>query len=125
VLPTGAELQVLEQVGDWLRVDAGGDRGFVSAAWIQRVGTGRPLQPTPPPAPTPPTGALQIPPGASAIDRQVANTWNRFGGLLIDHAQRLGIDPAVATGVFITTCNDVIAVLAFFLITSRLYLAGI
>jgi len=35
------------------------------------------------------------------------------------------IDPAVATGVFITTCNDVIAVLAFFLITSRLYLAGI
>ena len=35
------------------------------------------------------------------------------------------IDPAVATGVFITTCNDVIAVLAFFLITSRLYLAGL
>ncbi|HEX5787640.1 MAG TPA: magnesium transporter [Woeseiaceae bacterium] len=35
------------------------------------------------------------------------------------------IDPAVATGVFITTCNDVIAVLMFFLITTRLYLAGI
>jgi magnesium transporter len=35
------------------------------------------------------------------------------------------IDPAVATGVFITTCNDVIAVLVFFLITTRLYLAGI
>ena len=35
------------------------------------------------------------------------------------------IDPAVATGVFITTCNDVIAVLAFFLITSRLYLSGL
>lgn len=35
------------------------------------------------------------------------------------------IDPAVATGVFITTCNDVIAVLMFFLITTRLYLAGV
>lgn len=35
------------------------------------------------------------------------------------------IDPAVATGVFITTGNDVIAVLAFFLITTQLYLAGI
>ncbi len=35
------------------------------------------------------------------------------------------IDPAVATGVFITTGNDVIAVLAFFLITTQLYLAGL
>jgi magnesium transporter len=35
------------------------------------------------------------------------------------------IDPAVATGVFITTGNDVIAVLAFFLITTQMYLAGI
>jgi magnesium transporter len=42
--------------------------------------------------------------------------------VLLDYVD---IDPAVATGVFITTCNDVIAVLAFFLITSRLYLAGI
>ncbi|MEM7318013.1 MAG: magnesium transporter, partial [Pseudomonadota bacterium] len=35
---------------------------------------------------------------------------------------RLGFDPAVATGVFITTSNDVVGVLIFFLIATTLYL---
>jgi magnesium transporter len=35
---------------------------------------------------------------------------------------RMGIDPAVSTGIFITTGNDVFGVLAFFLIASALYL---
>ncbi|MBY8975347.1 magnesium transporter [Rhodobacteraceae bacterium NNCM2] len=34
----------------------------------------------------------------------------------------LGLDPAVATGIFITTSNDVFGVLTFFLIASQLYL---
>jgi len=36
--------------------------------------------------------------------------------------ERLGFNPAVATGVFITTSNDVIGVLVYFLIASALYL---
>jgi magnesium transporter len=32
------------------------------------------------------------------------------------------IDPAMATGIFITTGNDIIAVLVFFLVASLLYL---
>lgn len=34
---------------------------------------------------------------------------------------RLGIDPAMATGVFITTGNDILSVLIFFLLVSLLY----
>ncbi len=37
--------------------------------------------------------------------------------------QKLGVDPALATGPIITTSNDVIGVLAFFLITTSVYLA--
>jgi magnesium transporter len=35
---------------------------------------------------------------------------------------RLGIDPAMATGVFITTGNDIMAVAVFFLMVSLFYL---
>jgi magnesium transporter len=35
--------------------------------------------------------------------------------------ERLGIDPAMATGVFITTGNDVLAVLVFFLLVTGIY----
>jgi magnesium transporter len=36
--------------------------------------------------------------------------------------QRIRLDPAVATGVFITTANDVVGVLIFFVIATTLYL---
>ena len=36
---------------------------------------------------------------------------------------RMGIDPAIATGPFITTSNDIIGLTVFFLIASRLYLS--
>jgi magnesium transporter len=39
--------------------------------------------------------------------------------MLLKH---FGIDPAMATGIFITTGNDIIAVLVFFLIATNLYL---
>lgn len=35
---------------------------------------------------------------------------------------RLGFDPAVATGIFITTSNDVVGVLIFFVIATAIYL---
>ncbi|MEQ8348740.1 MAG: magnesium transporter [Sneathiellaceae bacterium] len=45
-----------------------------------------------------------------------------IGSLVPVLLQRLKFDPAVATGVFITTSNDVIGVLIFFLIATSLYL---
>ncbi|MGR3635749.1 MAG: magnesium transporter [Shimia sp.] len=44
-------------------------------------------------------------------------------GALIPYVLRsLGLDPAVATGIFITTTNDVFGVLIFFVVASALYL---
>jgi len=44
------------------------------------------------------------------------------GSLVPVALDRLGFDPAVATGVFITTSNDVVGVLIFFLIATAIYL---
>jgi len=44
------------------------------------------------------------------------------GSLVPVVLERLGFDPAVATGVFITTSNDVVGVLVFFLIATAIYL---
>ncbi len=38
--------------------------------------------------------------------------------------QRVGVDPAVATGVFITTCNDIFSVLIFFLLATSIYIGA-
>jgi magnesium transporter len=35
---------------------------------------------------------------------------------------RIGIDPALATGPFITTSNDILAVAVFFFAATRVYL---
>ncbi|MBK1645836.1 magnesium transporter [Thiocapsa imhoffii] len=45
-----------------------------------------------------------------------------IGALIPVLLERLGFDPAVATGVFITTSNDVMGVLIFFLIATAVYL---
>ena len=37
---------------------------------------------------------------------------------------RLNIDPAVATGVFVTTSNDIFGVLVYFVVASSIYLGG-
>lgn len=72
---------------------------------FQRTQQGEPViitggngdQPTgkfPPPA----EQLLALPPGQNAI----ADTWNDYGGLILQQAQELGIDPAVAMAVVIT-----------------------
>jgi magnesium transporter len=38
--------------------------------------------------------------------------------------KRFGIDPAVASGVFITTANDIFGVIVYFLIASTIYLSN-
>ncbi|RKT45487.1 magnesium transporter [Thiocapsa rosea] len=45
-----------------------------------------------------------------------------IGSLVPVVLERLGFDPAVATGVFITTSNDVMGVLIFFVIATAVYL---
>lgn len=45
-----------------------------------------------------------------------------IGSLVPLLLKRFGFDPAVATGVFITTSNDAIGVLMFFLIATGLYM---
>ena len=42
--------------------------------------------------------------------------------LVLDH---FDIDPAVATGVFITTTNDILGVLVYFTVASTIYLGAI
>ena len=42
--------------------------------------------------------------------------------LVLNH---LDIDPAVATGVFITTANDILGVLVYFTVASTIYLTAI
>ncbi|MBK6433773.1 hypothetical protein [Candidatus Amarolinea dominans] len=43
---------------------------------------------------------LALPPGASSTVRGGDPlTWNRYGGMLLEEAQRLNIDPAVAIAV--------------------------
>ena len=42
--------------------------------------------------------------------------------LVLDH---FDIDPAVATGVFITTANDILGVLVYFTVATTIYLGAI
>jgi hypothetical protein len=51
----------------------------------------------------PPAGQqIKTPPDANPAARAVADAWNRYGGLLLVEAERLGIEPAVALAVLMT-----------------------
>ncbi len=52
--------------------------------------------------PPPAAQALALPPAASSTVQAVVNTWNRYGGMLLEEAQRLNIDPGVAVAVLVT-----------------------
>ena len=54
-----------------------------------------------------------------AIVTTLAATLGSTVPLVLDH---FDIDPAVATGVFITTGNDILSVLVYFAIASQIYL---
>jgi magnesium transporter len=60
---------------------------------------------------------------SAAIALTLVTTIAGTMGALIPFVLRsLGLDPAVATGIFITTTNDVFGVLIFFVVASALYL---
>ena len=49
----------------------------------------------------------------------IATTIGAMTPLLLD---KMNIDPAIATGPFITTSNDILGILVFFLLADWLYL---
>lgn len=89
----------------WRLVDAG-DRPFGDEVWAEIEVTAPTLVATgtasdasfPPPA----EQVLMPPPSAGAAAQVVAQTWNRYGGLVAGEANRLGIDPAAAVAVLAT-----------------------
>lgn len=52
--------------------------------------------------PPPAAQALPMPTTASSAVQAVVSTWNRYGGMLLEEAQRLNIDPSVAVAVLVT-----------------------
>ncbi|RMG89809.1 MAG: DUF3380 domain-containing protein [Chloroflexi bacterium] len=114
VLPLGTEVVVLEHQGDWLRVRAGLDEGFVHRDFVilDSEGVpddfidpgGDPANPELPPLPDVPleptlTERIELGPEATNTEKRIARTWNRFGGLLAVLSERLRIDPGVAVAV--------------------------
>jgi hypothetical protein len=119
LLPHETLLQVLNDGGDWLFVVAEGQAGYVFAAHVLRrlppapSGGGTPGLPGSEPggeagdrpggeeegfAP-PPEEQVEVPPGAGAAARTVAEVWNRYGALLTQEAARLQFDATLATAL--------------------------
>jgi hypothetical protein len=113
VLPPGTPVEALAGDGDWLQVTALGQGGFVHRGFVRLDGQGVPegLFNTrsdgvgaPKPLDDVPLAAaddrkIVLGAGATGAERQVANTWNKYGGLLGVLAGELGIDPGAAVAV--------------------------
>lgn len=112
LLPPATSLTVLEAQGEWLRVQAAGQEGFVHHAFVtlsdQGVTDGlvstRPVEdertaPSQVPLPAADGQRIVLAAGASPTDRLVAATWNKYGGLLASLSTALRLDPAAAVAV--------------------------
>ncbi|MCC7358509.1 MAG: DUF3380 domain-containing protein [Anaerolineales bacterium] len=114
VLPPQTAVQVLAEQGDWLQVTtAVGQAGFVHRAFVRLESQGTDpglLRARPddaqrssiaPPGPLAPPAAQAITLGANAssAERQAANIWNKYGGLLAELSGKLRIDPGAAVTV--------------------------
>lgn len=128
VLEPGTAIQILTEMGDWLQIKAPDSDGYVSRQMVllaeQRVDDGfliatllaepglsgdataehdQPLADAEAASlPLAPPAFLQINFGSAPSPAQnlVANTWNRYGGLLATLAATLKLDPGVAVAVF-------------------------
>ncbi len=116
-LLSGEAVEILEDMGGWLEISVDGQRGFVPANAIERpqadliepAAEGPATQteadiseflPTTLTGPTlAPGEAVVVDPQAPLETRLIAETWNRFGGLVADIAEILALDPAVALSV--------------------------
>jgi len=101
--------RLLREIGGGLL--NGGIVGLLVGAAILAIGPFVPIADSPLLALTALATLMLVTVQASAVGSMVP--------VLLD---RLGFDPAVATGVFITTSNDVVGVLIFFVMASAIYL---
>jgi uncharacterized protein YgiM (DUF1202 family) len=104
------------RTGDWLQIHFNGLKGFVHSHYIEELGSYEEEAPTGPvetdddtvPIPAPSvadreqTGLAperQLPLGGGATSQKVARTWNKFGKLLTELCDKIGIDVACAVSV--------------------------
>ncbi len=112
IVPNETALDVLAELDDWLYVDALGQRGYLTRAFVLREGaeatTPTPARPylheraeiqgvnlAPPESTRIPIDEESMP----WIDLAVAGVWNSYGGLISHLATILQIDPAIAVAV--------------------------
>jgi predicted flap endonuclease-1-like 5' DNA nuclease len=87
----------LGQQGQWLRVRlADGQEGYAAAPYLSLVSARPPDSSLEPPA----EQKVTVTSNLSGTERQVAQTWNRLGGLLQTLADQLAIDPGLAVAVW-------------------------
>ena len=113
VLPFGAQLTILERRGDWLRVSANGQEGFVHSAYVQLDNEGSSggfieteeteEEPAIEDTPQSPIDSekIKILKSMSGTEKSIGRTWNKYGGLFAVLANRLNINPGVAAAVFV------------------------
>jgi uncharacterized protein YraI len=103
VLPAGAEVTIFGEQGEWYRVQAKGQEGFVHSGFVilpdQKIPSGFLID-------VPELRELSLVPAVPLVASPnnsraelVARIWNQFGGLLEPLSARLGIDPAVTVAV--------------------------
>ena len=102
-------LAMLAEQGDWINVRVQGQEGFVNRGFVVLAGQATaPGFISPEPGGDPLAGVPQAPPDdklivlgsqATGTDRQAANAWNKYGGLLAPLAAKLNFDPGAAVAV--------------------------
>jgi hypothetical protein len=106
VLAAGTPLDILADTGDWLRVDAAGQEGFVHERFVARdvhaipaglTGPGPDVDLAPPAA-----HCIKLGARATNAEKLVAATWNRSGNLLATLAGNFKFETGAAVAVFCT-----------------------
>jgi hypothetical protein len=106
VLPAGTSLTIIEDTGDWLRVDTAGQQGFIHERFVARdahaipagvSGAGPDVDLAPPAS-----QRIQLGAHATNAERLVAATWNRSGNLLASLAGNFKFETGAAVAVFCT-----------------------
>jgi hypothetical protein len=111
-LPRGAVVEVLEQRGGWYRIRSGPLSGWVFGDHLT-LRDPRPVvgflcvDPHLCTTPLEPAANETIDLGSvrSAEQRSVAETWNRYGGLLTALGSTIGVHPAAAAAVLVVESN--------------------
>ncbi|MEP7357423.1 MAG: SH3 domain-containing protein, partial [Anaerolineales bacterium] len=108
LLPPETVCEVLGEQGDWLNVKLAGLEGWVHRSFVLLADQGvtpgfindQPMGVNPAGLPPlAPNKRIVLGAPASALERQAANAWNKYGGLLQALSDKLRIDPGAAVAV--------------------------